>query len=266
MNNSRRLSGGVCVLRLTYLLLVLSICSTTWAGTIFVSGDETPLYYGGGGSGYDNNVFFENILDGGDTVVIHDPVNPNAANFLNQFYNTLSGVTSSSVGDATLDGNFFTGVDLFITGLGSNALNSGELAALGDFYSSGGTILFTADYTLPFDNVNSALGALGSGLSLYGAVTDPGNNYATGASIASDPYTLGVTSFLYGATYGVSGGKGLFFDSGDRAFIAYEPDSGGGDSGGDEGNGSTAVPEPSILILIGIGLGSLALSAGRKKR
>lgn len=263
MSNSRRLPSGICVLRLTYLLLMLSLSSTSWAGTLFVSGDETPLYYGGGGAGYDNNVFFENILEGGDTVVIHDPVNPNAGNFLNTFYNSLSGVTSSSVGDATLDFNSFTGVDLFITGLGSDALDSGELAALSDYFNSGGSILFTADYTLPFNNVNSALGALGSGLSLYGAVTDPGNNYATGDSIASDPYTLGVTSFLYGATYGVSGGTGLFFDSEGRAFVAYESDSGGG--GNDDGNGSTAVPEPSILILLSIGLGSVALSAGRKK-
>ena len=45
---------------------------------------------------------------------------------------------------------------------------------------------------------------------------------ATGAQIAVDPFTTGVTTFTYGEANRISGGTPLFFGTGGQPFVAYE--------------------------------------------
>ena len=238
MKNLGDMLRGISKFLLLCLFVALSISSTAFAGALFVSGDSTPAFYA---SDNDNNKFFENILQGGNSVLVHDAPTDAIGNNLSDYYDSLTGVSSSYVGNQVVSAGSLSGVDLFVTGLFHDALNASELDVLSSFLDSGGTALLMGEYVTPVSNINSALTGLGSGMSLYGDLTPIGTYYATGSQIATDPYTLSVNSFTYGYTYGVLSGTSLFFDDSGRAFLAYE-----------QGNG--AVPEPGTMMLLGSGM------------
>ncbi|MBT8343056.1 MAG: PEP-CTERM sorting domain-containing protein [Desulfatitalea sp.] len=242
------------VFRVTPLSIVLCLfgmlCVNPSAfALIIASGDNTPAFY----AAYnDNNVFFENILQGGTNVLVHEAATSSIGNNLNTYYNSLTSVSSSYLGSAEVTNSFLSGTDLFVTGMYGGEFTASELIALDSFVDSGGTVFFMGDYNYSPVGINNALAYLGSSMMLYGPISDTGNNNATGSSIASDPFTTGVSSFTYGATNGVSGGTSLFFDRADRPFLAYD-------------GGPSAVPEPSTMFLLGTGLVGL-VGIGRKKR
>jgi len=226
---------------ITGLLLVFGMSEETLAGIIIASGDATPAYYA---TNPGNSTFFANILQGGSNVFVHDLYGPSIGNNLVSYYNTLTGSSNGYLGDTTISASSLTGVDLFVTGLASNAFDSGELTALDSFVDAGGSVLFMGDYTSVETWINDALAYLDSGMSLYSPISDPGTHQTT--SITSDPLTAGVSEFTYGATYGVSGGTALFFDTSGRPILAYEGYS-----------KPQTVPEPSMAILFGTGLAGL---------
>lgn len=216
--------------------------------TVFLSGDSTL--------GYnvfedDNDIFFQNILEGGASVASHElygtSTSSDIGNRINSYYNSLSGVSSIYYDSFTLTGGFFQGVDLFITGLKQGELSTGELSALDSYVDSGGSVLFMGEYGLSKDYINDALSYIDSGMSLFGDPSDSGTNTTT--DIALDPFTTGVSELVYGYTYGVDGGTSLFFDSGQRAFLAYE---------------AAPVPEPSTVALLGMGLIGIFVYRRRK--
>lgn len=237
------------ILKFSFSLMVLCIFSTliipySASAAIFASGDSTPAYYA---SDADNNVFFLNVLEGGNNVVVHETL---VGSNINTYYDSLAGVSSSYYSDTLVTASLLSGIDLFVTGMVEGAFTESELNVLTNFVDTGGSIYFMGEYDYSPDGINAALNHLGSAMSLYEPYIDPGNWYATGDKIALDPFTTGVSSFRYGATYGVSGGTGLFFDSQDRAFIAYDP-----------------VPVPGALVLLCsglIGIAGLRRESGKK--
>ena len=218
------------MLVLVCLVQVLSISSAASA-MIFASGDNTPAYYA---ADSDNNTFFQNILQGGTSVLVHE-----VGRKLSLYYDSLSGVSSSYTGSADVTTSLLSGVDFFVTSLYEGALAESEISAIASLLNSGGSVLFMGDYNYPVTNINSALAALQSDMRLNEALSDLGIWYATGSHIATDPFTTDVSRLTYGYTRGVSGGTPLFFDSGDRAFMAYGP----------------VVPVPGAVVLGSLGLG-----------
>lgn len=234
---------------------------TVFAGPIVVSGDGniTDALFGttNGVPGVDagNQTFFQNVLGGGTTVAVQGP--GAAVPFIgvfttntNNYYNGLGGVSSSIVA-GPITAATLSGVDLFVSILPSSAYAASEIAAMSGFLGGGGTIFFlgeNSNFSGQNANINAALAALGSGISLNNTVFDGGFHVAAGAQIAADPLTAGVTTFTYAAPTQLTGGTTLFFGTGGQPFVAVD---------------ALSAPEPGALVLFGFALWAVA---GRKRR
>ena len=208
------------------------------AGTIILFGDVDNLALNGA-IPPGNQMFFKNILGSGTRVVISG----GSVDKLNNFYNGLSGV-SSSVLTGPITSTALSGTNLFISMLPTAPFSSEELTVLASFE---GDIAFLGEnpvFSTQNARINAALGVLGSSMSILNIGIDPGPQTATGSQIAADPYTLGITSFGYGGASQISvgSGKALFYGKGGEPFIGYEV---------------VGVSEPISLLLIGLGLGGL---------
>ena len=234
------------------------------AGTIFLSGDSNianPLT-GSSGSGISagNQTFFQNVLQGGNTVRVLQSTSVGSVDQSDTdivtFYNTVAGVTATMV-TGTVTAATLSGANLFVSVLPDDAFSAGELTALSSFLAGGGTVFFlgennSSDFAVANAAINSALAALGSGLSIVPDLFDAGFQDATGAQIAADTFTAGVTSFRYAAPSRVAGGTDLFFGTQQQPFVAYQ--------------NTVAVPEPEAYGMLLAGLGLLGFAARRRNQ
>lgn len=246
------MKSGTKLSLLVALIATLSLGTTANAGTILLSGDTNIINPVVGSDGQPINAgnvqFFKNILGGGLNVLVLEttggsPSVDNADTDVNNFYNSLAGV-SSSIHSGLLTPADLAGKNLFVSSL-PDAFAASEIAALSAFLNGGGTVFFTgengaSDFTAANDAINAALLGLGSGMQIVPATLYPG--YQTTTDIVADPLTAGVSNFVFAATSQVSGGTTIIRAFEFEPFVAYESSQ------------TPGVPEPSTLLLLGVGL------------
>jgi hypothetical protein len=236
------------------IISLLTTAATKADMTVLVSGDASIAYaltdrFGPEDGG--NKTFFSNVLQGGSKVVLLDDyVNAYTVSDIKTYYNTLSGVSASTfTGEVT--SAKLGGADLFVASLPYGDFTSSEITVMADFLAGGGDIFFLGDnYAFPTHNatINNALAALGSSLSIDDTrAYDNDFHTATGAQIASDTYTTGVSTFTYASVSLVNGGTTLFYTTRGKPFMAYEM------------CGVVPVPGAVLLGMIGLGLAGVKL-------
>ncbi len=234
------------------------------AGFVIASGDSniTSALTAGNGPPVDpgNQRFFRNVLGSGTRVLIAANSIGFATTPANNFYNSLSGVTSS------IDTNLVTaadlvGVNVFLSIARSNAYSNAEIAALSAFSAAGGTILVTAEFgafTTEIVVANGLLAGLGTGQVIVPGQFGTGSfETASGSQIAANPLNTGVTSFTFAATSQVTGGTTLFTTQGPNgvAFVTVA----------NLGPAAVATPAPASLAVLGLALPAM-LAAFRRRR
>jgi hypothetical protein len=239
-------------------IVLAGIPLTTQGGTIVVSGDTTPIFRLDASYGAQSNQqFFTNVLGGGDSVAILDSsVNPYAGIYLQSFYSGLANV-SATIFAGTVTPDNLAGVNLFLVPIPEDSFSASEIAAISSFAAGGGTVflmgeaddgIFGATANI---NVNGLLSGLGSDMSVVTAALDRGSRMASGDRIEVNPLTANVLTYNYGYTSQAAGGTPLFLTSDGTPFAAV---------------GTLNAPEPSTLVLLGIGTVGMMIYARRRRR
>ncbi len=123
---------------------------------------------------------------------------------MNNFYNNLPG-HSSSIATGTLDTVNLSGVNLLWATQPADAYTAAELNTMSNFLAGGGRIAFMGEHggIAPSQNarINDALVALGSTITITGAVLDGGFRSASvgDGQILNHSLTVGVNSYEYAA-------------------------------------------------------------------
>jgi hypothetical protein len=203
-----------------------------------------------------NRQFFSNVLGSGTQVLVQATLDLFAGAEINEFYSSLSGVTSTLLAaGATVTAADLAGKNLFLAPA-PDAFTAAEIAAIGAFVGSGGSLYIMGDGTLPSlsANINALLAGIGSSLSLGITDFDDGAQTASGAEIVANALTSGVLSFNYGATVLVSGGSPLFLTNGLQPFVAVE------------GAPATVPQAATVLLLVSAALVTLGITRVRANR
>lgn len=237
------------------------------AGTLVVAGDSTigarfATAVSTGIANLQGNIAFQtNLLGGGTNAaiyrfsVINSFPNPPIGQQVATAYNTLG--FSASTFDGAITGGLLANQDLLVVLGRENAFTAGETTAIRDFLFAGGNVLLAGESnnigTGANNSLNGLLTGLGSAIRLNQTAVDPSDRFATGGDIAADPLTAGVTSFGYGFTTTLTGGKTLFRTDGGLSFIATE-------------NLVAPVPEPATWAMLILGFGMVGGALGRAPR
>lgn len=123
---------------------------------------------------------------------------------INNLYNGLPDTTSSIIGALT-PGNL-TGVGLLWAIQPNSPYSGSEVGAMAGFLGAGGRIAFMGEHggiaLSQNNNINTALGSLGSTMSIIpGVIVDGGSRTASvgDGQILADPLTVGVDQYEYAA-------------------------------------------------------------------
>lgn len=178
-------------------------------------------------AGNDNHVFFGNLagIEAQSTAVkiltsmlAGSIANGDGDNDLNAFY--LENGVSSSLVPLPVTTADLTDVRLLVVMLPDDAFTGDEIAEMSSYLADGGRILFMGEQTgfAATQNgfINSALAALGSGMSLGATSLDSGLRDTVSAQILPDDLTAGVFLVNYGnvnTALGVPPGNELFLAS-----------------------------------------------------
>lgn len=142
--------------------------------------------------------------------------NGSSANTINDIYNTNTTPnthTSSLLG--SLNGTSVAGIDLLWLLQPETPYSAGELATLNGYIDDGGRIAFLGEHgniaPTQNNNINTALSALGSTMSINNLILDGGFQDATrlDGQIQNDPLTDGVDTYNYAAYAPINVGSGV---------------------------------------------------------
>jgi len=235
------------------IFAVLAVSGTANAGVIVAAGDNTPVFSltdaDPNPATAGNRQFFSNVLGSGTSVLVQaTSTNPFTGSEISAFYSTLAGVTSTLLdAGATVTAADLAGKNLFLAP-DPDAFTAAEIATIGAFVGSGGSLYIMGDGSLPSSSadINALLVGIGSSLSLGSTNFDEGDQTASGPEIVPNALTSGVLSFNYGATVLVSGGSPLFLTNDLQPFVAVE-------------GAAAAVPEPATVLLFSAALVTLGI-------
>lgn len=263
--------------------VLLATVGDAHAGLLILSGDNTPVFSltntNPNSQSAGNRIFFFNALRGGNRVAVLDSSpNPFSAAEVHEYYDSLSGITSSLVNGA-VTADLLSEVDLFVAPVPDDEFTAAEIGAIGAFLNSGGTFFLMGEgHTVRFSQndppygetanpiINRLLEALGSSMRLNAETLEVGPHMVTVDQVALEtPETFGLLTsqslaasfgmgFAYGATTTVEGGTPLLYTTGPfppfiprgEPFLAVESLT--------VPVAPNPVPEPSTLALFVLGM------------
>lgn len=229
------------LIRIFLVLSLILASSIAMAGSITVVGDINAQ---------SNNQFYLNVLGTAQNVLFGRSSSGAGVGSIYTLYNGQPGVSVTN-SNTTITSTILSNYGLLVFNHASSwdtplVYTSDELSAIGTFLQNGGNVLLVAETSDDYANFNAFLSGVGSSIRYTGERIGAGLNYV----ILAHPLTTGVTSFSESAYNTFTGGTTLVKDTSNRNAIVTELI-------------GTAVPEPNMIALLG--LGCLAFLVSRRK-
>lgn len=247
-----------CLTLLLAAAMLVAIDVHRASAVVFVSGDGDIVDHLGSPGPIDagNQLLFKNALQGGTSVAVLRNTYPGCCESFDEeisaFYNSLPGVSATTIIGTVTSANL-SGMNLFLSAIPDDAFTASEITALNNFRTSGGGIFFLGENrSFPAYNgyINSALSAMGIGMSIGVGTEEREYVTVTGADITASGFTTGVTAFTYAAPSTVVGGVTLVKNVNHLPILAVDVN----------------VPEPGSAALAALTMAMLSARAPRCRR